>query len=149
MSLDEIASELAHLLKAQGYKKQKLNWFRSDDGITIAFTIQKSYYSSQTWYYCFGVSINAFHEKDIRSAHSCEIQERFDSAIGGKVLGPRDILNILKMWEHRFGTMEKLRSSAVQGKLPRVSSVSAIKYLTSVTNTCQSMVNQGTIQNPD
>ena len=109
MSLDEIASELAHLLKAQGYKKQKLNWFRSDDGITIAFTIQKSYYSSQTWYYCFGVSINAFHEKEIRSAHSCEIQERFDSAIGGKVLGPRDILNILKMWEHRFGTMEKLR----------------------------------------
>ena len=131
MNLDELASELSHLLKAQGYKKQKFNWFRSNDGITIAFTIQKSCYSTQIWYYCFGVSINAFHEKEIRSAHSCEIQERFDSVIGGKVLGAREILYILKMWEKHFGTMEKLRSSAIKGELPRGSSVYAIKFLTS------------------
>ena len=131
ITLDEILETLPQLLKKEGYRKQRLNWFRREQNLTFLFTIQRSCYSKEQWYYCFGVAINALHPEAVRSAHYGDLMERFDCVIAGKMPDAEDILRILKLWEQRFGTMERLKNAAIHGNLPWNTTVAAKSFLMS------------------
>ena len=129
ITLDDILAELPQLLKKEGYKKQRLNWFRREQDVTLLFTIQRSQWSKETWYYCFGTAINDLHPEGVRSAHYGDVMARLDCVIAGKMPVAEDIARILKMWEFKFGTVEKLRELAIRGSLPFWTTVDAKNYL--------------------
>ena len=68
MNAETIGEQMAPILKEQGYRKNRLTWFRQLEELTIVFNIQKSQYAEDTWYYQYGIGIHDLAE--IRSTAS-------------------------------------------------------------------------------
>lgn len=128
---ESIGNLLANDLKKLGYKKRKLTWYKNNTETTVVFTIQKSQFSSDTWYYCFGIGLNAFFSKAISSISSCDIIYRVDQRFQGRSLSPKNIIDILVLWENKYGIIDSLRVIAIEGKLPPQTTNKAIRFLTS------------------
>ena len=135
MNADEIGQKLVPILKEQGFKKRKLTWYRHFDKITVVFNIQKSQYSSDTWFYNYGIGINYLFDKEINSIQQCDIIFRFDQVLDGKRLQAEDLNKILLYWIEKYGAVNKLKTLAREGKLPRMTTIRAKEYLLTMRDT--------------
>lgn len=131
-SLDCIVQALTPILKNLKYKKRVLTWIKDLSDITIVFSVRKSQYSNSTWYYNYGIGINALTSNKITSINGCHILFRIDNIVDGKELTHINVIEVLKLWEKKYGTLEKLRRCALQRALPLETHRSAITYLTSI-----------------
>lgn len=131
MQLDQITSELLLKLKAQGYNKNRLTWYKSDKELTVVFAIQKSAYGADLWYYCFGICINAL-KPECKVISHCQIQHRIDMSYNGHNWTPDEILTLLGKWVSMYGSMTELRTKAIEGNLPSYCTREALRYLTTV-----------------
>lgn len=132
MTVDDFASALAVRLKEIGYKKNRLLWKKKNGPLTIVFSIQKSMYGTDTWYYCFGVRIEQLSQTKSISLSGCQIQERLNQSQGNHIWTVDDIVLLVQKWEQMYGNLAMLRKKALMGKLPPQSSREAISFLTTV-----------------
>ena len=126
-TLDELVCELVPKLKAMGYRKNKLTWYRNQEKLSTIFAIQKSQYGKNRWYSTYGVCLHEITEKRPNSISACQIIYRIDHPLTAEM-----ILQLLKSWENRCGELPKLRRLAVEGQLPGIVTRDAIRYLTTV-----------------
>ncbi len=118
MLLEDYTNVLTAELKSRKYRKNKLTWHKkTDDGLTVVFSIQKSQYGADVWYYNFGVIIDDLAERQSVSYSACHVLYRVDQYIRGIMVTTGDIIQILDLWENRFGDMRSLRLQAIEGKL--------------------------------
>lgn len=129
---DELIDDLKKALKEKGYKKNRYNWYKVINDVTIVFSIQHSQYGKDLWYYNFGIGINELENKPITSILRCQIAERLDAKINGKTLSADVLIQALTHWEEKFGDIKKLRIKAVENKLPPMTTKQAVTYLTAV-----------------
>ncbi len=131
--LEEIVGFISPPLKAMGYNKNKYTCTKICDSITIVFTIQKSAYTQEMWYYCFGICLNPLLGKSAGSISNCQIQDRLDRIYKGEhVWTAEEIVHLIERWEDLYGTFSKVQKKAIAGNLPPDSSANAIRYLTTV-----------------
>ena len=131
--LEDIVGSISGPLKAMGYKKNKYTWTKVCGYVTIIFAIQKSSYTQETWYYCFGICLNSLLGKSAHSISNCQIQDRLDSVYQGEhAWTAEELVHLLERWEALYGTLTKVREKALSGNLPPMSSMEAIRYLTTV-----------------
>ncbi|MBQ9482996.1 MAG: DUF4304 domain-containing protein [Ruminiclostridium sp.] len=130
--IEEITVQLAPLLKEKGYKKNRLNWYKQSDGFTTVFTIQRSQFGSDLWYYCFGIGLNDLETGNITTISKCCITEKIENTIKGKEVTADILQSAINRWEERFGDMNALRKAAVEGKLPKTATRKAYSYLTAI-----------------
>lgn len=130
-TLAEIADALSAPLKQRGYKKRALTWYRRFEHTTVVFAIRKSQFSSDVWYYNFGVGINSFFDSDITSISRCDILYRLDQTLNGVRVSPEHLIRVLELWETDYGKdLQTLRRKAAEDKLPRTATQKAVRYLT-------------------
>ena len=132
MTAEDFSTGLIQNLKGRGYKKKRLTWYKEEADITIVFQIQKSQYSSQVWYYIFGVGINSFFETPITSISQCDIVEKLEQSMNGKIITTEHVLKAIGIWEEKYGTLSFLRKVAIEGHLPAQSTLKAIRFLTTI-----------------
>lgn len=128
---NDVIEYLTVSMKEHGYRKSRNNWKKQCEYITIIITIQSSQYNTNTFYVCFGVSINAIAERPPASAHMCHIQARID---GNNFSDMEHIMNAIELWGEKYGTLESLKRAAFANKLPIQSKSIAVTYLTSINN---------------
>lgn len=132
MYLDDLVETIRPVLKERGYKKKKYCWYKNNEDITVIFAIQRSQYGADMWYYNFGVVINQLESKSVTSISGCHITERLDMKINGEMLATDILLKAIIRWEEKYGNMESLRRKALENNLPRMTTVRARTYLTTV-----------------
>lgn len=131
-SLNSITDRLSPELKQRGYKKRKLSWYKQLNGTTVVFAIQRSQYSSEVWYYNYGIGINSFFKSSITSLSQCDVIYRLDQKLHEKLITFEHLISILDYWEKEYGRdLNTLREKAVQNKLPQQTTRKAIQFLTS------------------
>lgn len=108
MELDKIIETIREPLKNNGYKKKNTSWYKLCDTLSIVFSIQKSQYGADLWYYNFGIGINELEEKSITTITKCHITERIDKTINGKEITPDVLLKAIYNWENKYGDIGKL-----------------------------------------
>lgn len=131
MELEKIIEAIKEPLKNKGYKKKNNNWYKLCDTLSIVFSIQKSQYGADFWYYNFGIGINKLEVKPITTITKCHIIDRIDKTIKGKEIPPDVLLNAIYNWENKYGDIGELRIRAIENKLPKMTTRQAISYLTS------------------
>ena len=127
-NLEMMISDLSAELKMQGYKKTRLNWHKKRDGLTVVFSIQKSQYSRDTWYYYFGICIHDIATGNLNSLRNCHLTFCVDNT----ALSSLQISTLLSRWESMYGTLSDLRLRAVQGKIDGQCTRQAMQYLTQI-----------------
>ena len=132
MELDKLIETIREPLKNNGYKKKNITWYKVCDTLSIVFSIQKSQFGADLWYYNFGIGINELEVKPITTITKCHIIDRIDKAIKGKEITPDVLLKAIDNWEDKYGDIGKLRMKAIENKLPKMTTRQAISYLTSV-----------------
>ena len=127
MSIDEVVEALIPQLRLLGYRKNKLTWKKRVEDIELYFWVQKSLYSKQDWFYWWGVYVTSIEPAaDLKaSPYVCQIRFRADN----KGLTTDSLIALTTKWEEMYGTRDKLRQAAVQGKLPPLTSPKTISYL--------------------
>lgn len=129
---DELIDDLKKPLKEKGYKKNRYNWYKAIDNLIVVFSIQHSQYGKDLWYYNFGIGINELENKPITSISKCQIVERLDAEINGKMLSADNLIQAITHWEEKYGDIKKLRIKAVENKLPPMTTKQAVTYLTTI-----------------
>lgn len=132
MSFEEMVEKLTLLFKENGFKKNKYNWYKQKANITVVFSIQRSQYGREQWYYNFGIGINDLVNGNISTVSKCQVVERLENHIKGVILTPDDLRKAIIHWESEYGDISKLRIKAVENKLPKMTTRQAISYLTTV-----------------
>lgn len=130
--LDDIVKRISPKLKEKGYKKNRLTWHKVKNNLTVVFSIQKSQFSSEVWFYSFGVSLHEIADHNSQSINGCQIKYRVNHMVDGVHLLPENLIHLIGRWDALYGDMEQLKMCAVQGKLPGQCTISAVRYLTSV-----------------
>ena len=131
MSLEEIVNVIAPELKARGYKKNKLTWHKVKPKLSIVFCIQKSQYGSDVWYYLFGINLDDLGPKS-KSISTCQIQYGIENTIRNVALSTDSIVHLVDKWESMYGELGHLKKCAIANSLPEQTSLTAIRYLSSV-----------------
>lgn len=129
---EDLVFEITPKVKELGYKKNRFTWYKIREGLTVVFSLQKSQFDSNCWYYNYGICLHDIAEGNVHTISACQIKYRLDNIVNGVLLSPDDILNLLKKWDLMYGDIKLLKLSAVQGKLPIQSTQKAIGYLTTV-----------------
>ena len=129
-SLDNIIPKLILILKKRGFKKYRTTWVKENGEITIVVNVQKSQYSSDIWYYNFGIGFKRFYDKPITSISKCDIIYRLNK--NGNEISATTVAAVLDTWEKYFGSLEKLRIQAIEDKIPPLISSRARKFLTTM-----------------
>lgn len=129
---DELISDLKKALKEKGYKKNRYNWYKAIGDLTVVFSIQRSQYGKDVWYYNFGIGINKLENTPITSISKCQIAQRLDTEINGKILSADDLILAISHWEEKYGDIKRLRMMAVENKLPLMTTKQAVTYLTQI-----------------
>ena len=130
--LDKIVAQLTPKCKEAGYKKNRLTWYKTKNNLTVVFSIQKSQYGSDIWYYSFGVCLHEIAEANTQSIRHCQIFYRTNHIVDGVLLTAENLIRLIDRWDALYGDMKRLRICALQGKLPGQCTVHAMRYLTSV-----------------
>jgi len=131
--LDKYIQIFTRDLKTRNFKKNRLTWYKQcNDDITIVFSIQKSQYGLDVWYYNFGIGLRKMNAS-IKSISNCQILYRVDSKINNCTLKPEQVIQIVELWESKYGNLRDLRIQALEGKLKSFwISQEAMVYLTQV-----------------
>ncbi len=128
---DDIVNEIKAATKNMGYKKRRLVWHKVQDRLTIMFSIQKSLYSPDVWYYRFGICLHDIASGSIFSMDSCQIMFRLDHTYENRVIEAQKVINLIDRWETMYGNRKLLRRCAIEGRLSGQCTAAALKYLTS------------------
>ena len=132
IQLDDFVCNLSLAFKKMGYKKNRLTWYMEKEKLTVVFSIQKSQYESDTWYYYFGICLHDLANEGRRSMHGCQVKYRVDNVISGVLLSPEKVVNLLERWDSMYGDLRLLRTAAIEGNLPGQCTVNALSYLSSI-----------------
>ena len=124
----ELIAEMTEYMKQNGYKKRRQNWRKDKGEIAIAFTIHNSQYDNNMFYLCFGVNIQSVNETQSYNATSFNIQDRID----GNRVTIDQAKYAVKLWEEKYGTIEKLRVAAIEDRMPIYCDKKARTYLTTI-----------------
>ena len=125
--LDELLCQLTPKLKKLGYCKNRLTWYKNQGKLSVIFSVQKSQYSEDTWYYAFGICLHDITQKKPNSISACQIYYRVEQNLTAD-----GVANLLDSWEKRYANGAQLRRLAVEGNLPGIVSQDAVRYLTMV-----------------
>jgi hypothetical protein len=79
--LESITQSLSVTLKKKGYKKSGLSWRKEKQLLTVFFSIEKSQYSTDTWYYWFGIYLHKLSEGKRQTIGNCQIKHRVDNVV--------------------------------------------------------------------
>ena len=131
-SFEELITSLSKLLRSAGYKKRRYNWYKNGQDITCLFSIQKSQFTEQRWFLCFGIAIHELHEGEVHSAACGDVRFQVEQNFPTQVLEAEAVFRLVESWEKRYGSLGQLQQAARTGKLPLESTAVAIRYLTSV-----------------
>lgn len=131
-SLEILVTNLAPRLKAMGYRKSKLTWYQKKEKLSLVFAVQKSLYSPDVWYYCFGIRLHDISNVATDSISSCQIQYRVEQTVNGVWVTEEHLSNLLEKWNDRYGSLRQLRICAIENKLPGIPTRDAVRYLTTV-----------------
>lgn len=129
---ENIVQSLSIILKKQGYRKNRLTWYKEKENLTVVFSIEKSRYDTTCWYYWYGICLHPISSASTRSMGSCQIKYRVDSITNGTLISAESAAALLQRWESMYGDLHALRLCAIQGKLPAMSTLQAKTYLTSL-----------------
>ena len=130
MQLDEIIKELCPLLKEKGYTKSRRTWRKYVGDITLFFSIQMSQYSQDEWFYYFGITINTILSgKKAQSISNCHLWERLDFTTNEHIWTANELFYLIERWETLYGSVDKLHTKTIEGKLPAFAKSEVIKYL--------------------
>lgn len=132
VSFNELVDAISAKAKACGYKKARLTWYKDKQGLTVVFSIERSQFDPQMWYYNYGICLHELSNGNHHSLNACQIRYRVDCMSSGVTLNSDAILSLLEKWESMYGDIDPLRICAVEGKLPIQSTADAIRYLTTV-----------------
>ena len=113
-----------------GYKKSKLTWYKELAHLTLVFSIQKSQYGGDVWYYYFGIGLHALTPSPIRSIGKCQITYRIDQIERNKPVSCETLVHLVQKWEVMYGDLRKLRVCAIEGRLSGQCTPTARRYLT-------------------
>jgi len=130
--LETIVDEISSLLKGTEYRKNRLSWYKVKDSLTVVLSIQKSQYSSNSWYYYFGICLHEIAGSNSRTMSNCQIKYRVNNVVDNVLLPSESIVHLLNRWDSMYGDLLQLRIHAIQGDLPIESTLKAIQYLSSV-----------------
>ena len=131
-SLETLVMALSPSLKAMGYRKNKLTWYKKKEKLSVVFAVQKSQYSPDVWYYCFGIRLHDISNTTTDSISACQIQYRVEQTVYGVRLTEEHLSNLLEKWEEKYGNLRQLRICAIENKMPGMPTRDAIRYLTTV-----------------
>ena len=131
-SFEELIISLSKMLRATGYKKRRYNWYKNGRDVTCLFSIQKSQFTEQRWFLCFGASIHELHESEVHSAACGDVRFQVEQNFPTQALEADAVFRLIESWEKRYGSLELLKQAARAGRLPPESTTIAIRYLTSV-----------------
>lgn len=132
VSFNELVDAISAKAKSYGYKKARLTWYKDKQGLTVVFSIERSQFDPQMWYYNYGICLHELSNGKHRSLSACQIRYRVDCMSSGVALNSDAVLSLLGKWDAMYGDIRLLRICAVQGKLPIQSTADAIRYLTTV-----------------
>ena len=125
-TLDTLVTELMPRMKKLGYRKNRTNWYKEKDKLSVVFAIQKSQYDADSWWYEYGICVHDIALRKPITISACQIAYRVENKLTAE-----GIINLLESWESRYGQLRQLQICAIQGKLPGIVKQSAIRYLTS------------------
>ena len=131
-SLDVLVTALTPSLKAMGYRKNKLTWYKKKEKLSVVFAVQKSQYGPDVWYYYFGIRLHDISNTTTDTISSCQIQYRVEQAVNGVNLTEEHLFNLLEKWDEKYGNLRQLRICAIENKLPGTPTRDAVRYLTTV-----------------
>lgn len=131
ISLDQLVTDISPKLKKLGYKKNRFTWHKPLGEITVVFSIQRSMYTPDVWWYIFGVCLNEIAEYRTQTISACQITYRTDSVVNSQMISPDDLVQLIQRWEERYGDIRSLKICAVKGRLPGQYTMKAMRYLTS------------------
>ena len=117
-------------VKVEAIKKAYDVVYKKRD-VTVVFSIQKSQFSSEVWYYYFGICINALASNDAKSISACHVTYQIHHMIDGVMLDSSMLCRLIERWETMYGTLYLLRKSAIKGRLSGIIDGAALTYLTS------------------
>lgn len=129
---EELALALAPHLKEMGYKKVRSTWYKEIGPLTLVFSIQKSQFGADVWYYYFGIGLQALTPTPIKSIGKCQITYRVDQIENNKTVTCDNLVHLVRKWETMYGDLRKLRVCAIEGRLSGQCTPAARRYLTSV-----------------
>ena len=129
MRINELETELKPLLKEMGYRKNRLTWYKCYAETTVVFSVQKSLYGPDVWYYCFGVDVIAINGKHGNSIDCCQVLDRYNQVENGVRLTPQRLIQMIQTWECKYGTIIYLQTRILQGEMPIMTHGIAIKHL--------------------
>lgn len=132
MLFEEIVENLTLFLKEKGYKKNKYNWHKQNANLTVVFSIQRSQYGKELWYYNLGIGINDLVNGNISTISKCQVVERLENKIKGVTLTAVELSKMIIYWESEYGDISKLRIKALENRLPKITTRQVISYLTTV-----------------
>lgn len=127
MELSKVLPDMAIYMKENDYKKRNNSWRKELNDVAISVSIQKSRWSTQEWYICFGVTALSIREVNSFSATSYPIQDRLD----GWKLTMEQVKFAVELWERKYGSIDKLIVAATENKLPVQSDLIVVRRLTS------------------
>lgn len=127
MDIENLLTELSTRLKQLKYRKQNLTWRKKDNAITIMLNIQKSSFSKEDFYVNLGIYIHGLGDITNPKIYDCQVQQRVDF-----VHNVDKLVNILMLWEDWYGSIEKLKNKARSNKMPAMTSIDAISFLTRI-----------------
>lgn len=129
----DLIQNLTLPLKEKGYKKVRQTWYKENSDLVILLSLQSSTYDRETYYIHLGIGIKKLRKGNqglsLRRDISQSVPAKNDR---GEFLSAERLIQILDLWEEWYGDLDKLRTKAVEGKLPIVSSSEAITFLTTV-----------------
>ena len=131
-SLETLVTALSPRLKAIGYRKNKLTWYKKKEKLSVVLAVQKSQYASDVWYYCFGIRLHDISNTTTDTISSCQIQYRVEQAVNGVHLTEKHLFNLLEKWDEKYGNLRQLRICTIENKLPGTPTRDAVRYLTTV-----------------
>ena len=130
-TVEDVVWEISAPMKEMKYRKNKHTWYKKLNDLTIVFSIQKSQYDCNSWWYVFGICLDGIAKEKARSIRACHISYRTDRMVHGKELTPIDLVQLVMRWEEMYGNLRRLQICAVEGRLPGQYSRQAVSYLTS------------------
>jgi Domain of unknown function (DUF4304) len=111
MDVETFCSAITPILKASGFKKQRLNW-RKDQGASIAvFNVQISEWGDRSYYLNMGVYLKALGAESAPPHNRCHVQERL------KHESPESVVSKAIEWFAMRADIEALTKLHNEGRL--------------------------------
>ncbi|MDR2090967.1 MAG: DUF4304 domain-containing protein, partial [Clostridiales bacterium] len=100
-------------LKAKGYSRKNLNWFKNDGFVTFCLNFQNSQFDRENFFLYVGIIVNKLNPSGESKMVNCHIRDRLGYAdtMDGTI---KKILD----WFELFSTREKIIEAYQNDKLP-------------------------------